>query len=110
VRHGARETIKFPDHYSVKAPAVGVGDQAVKLWPLFLGARDAEVHVFAGNGPAAAPCILAQFANLHLRRLAVTNGADAGIECGSHHRTTTLTLPCMIFSFFRLEILRCRRP
>jgi hypothetical protein len=47
---------------------------------------------------------------LHLRRLAVTNGADAGIECGSHHRTTTLTLPCMIFSFFRLEILRCRRP
>src|SRR6185312_12190523 len=82
-------------HDGIHQPLAADGKKPVQLRTAFLGAADPAIYVFAGNGPAAAPAVLAQLPQLHLRVLAV-QGGNPGIKSYSRrgHAATRSNSGC----------------
>src|ERR1700732_1196538 len=80
MRNGACKAIELPDDYTVKSPSVRVGHKPIELWALFLRSRDTDIHVFSGDGPAAALAVLAEFTRLHRNVLSVVRRADPRVD------------------------------
>jgi len=62
VRYASSEAVKPPDDDGIKATPVGIVHKPVQVWPLLFGAGDSQLHVFAGNLPAATLAIFAKLA------------------------------------------------
>jgi len=75
----ACKAIESPTRHDIESAPVRVGHQAIELRPFLFRARDPDVHVFAGELPAAALTVLSQLAKLNFGILAVVRRADARI-------------------------------
>jgi hypothetical protein len=71
VLKASTEAVQLPAHDSIEHTGVGSRDHPVEFWTGLFRARDSEVAVLAGYGPAAALSVLPKLRELHLGILAV---------------------------------------
>src|SRR5580704_9993836 len=74
------EAIEFPNDDYVKTTPMSIGHEPVQLRPSILRPRYSLINVFPSHRPATPFAVLAQFAQLHLRRLTVVSCADSCVQ------------------------------